>query len=363
MSNYLQFSICCIFIFILTALYSTDSLAQLGDDNSFPNTVFAILSEPPGANCAYGGTLIASGWDINRNGVLNSNEIQQSGYVCNGEPGDSLPGPQGPPGPQGEVGLQGPAGPQGIAGADGAQGPQGPEGPAGPQGPEGPAGADGMDGADGQDGALANLTCDEGQIAKFEGGQWVCGESLDLADAIDPLAKLAFITSVHYNGNFLNQAISNFPDCSGVTTGLDAADCICQEHADSAGFSGLYAAWLADNTGSPDTRFVKSFTQPYYTTDGRLIANDWTDLTDGSIANNINRTENAGTAGTPQIWTNVKIDGTLASSGDNCSDWTVNSGSSQRGRFGRKGAIDNEWTITGTRTNCSAALSIYCFEQ
>jgi len=40
MSNYLQFSICCVFIFILTVLSSTDSLAQLGDDNPRPALFF-----------------------------------------------------------------------------------------------------------------------------------------------------------------------------------------------------------------------------------------------------------------------------------------------------------------------------------
>jgi len=311
-------------------------------------------------------------WDTNGNGIGEPDEdINTDG---NYDTLDCM-------GPEGLQGIQGEVGPQGPAGSMGAQGEQGAEGPAGPQGeegPAGPAGADGMDGADGQDGqdgadgqdgqdgadgALANLTCAIGQIAQFDGTEWVCADMVMLTDAIDAFAKLVFGTSISYDGNLLGQAINNFPDCAGVTTGLDAADCICQEHADSAGFDGLYAAWLADNTGSPDTRFVKSFSQPYYTTDGRLIANDWTDLTDGSIANKINKTENAGNIPGANIWTNVKIDGTMGSSTNNCGDWTVNSGASNRGRLGSKGATDDSWTDNGFITNCSAAISIYCFEQ
>jgi len=107
MSKYLQFSIFSVFVFLLIILSGTNTLAQFGDENSNPNTVFAILNEPPGANCTYGGSLIASGPDNNGNGLLNFNEVQQSGYVCNGEPGDGIPGPQGPAGPQGPQGVQG----------------------------------------------------------------------------------------------------------------------------------------------------------------------------------------------------------------------------------------------------------------
>ena len=95
------------------------SLAQFGDDRRGVITVFAILPEPPGPNCDNGGTLIASGLDLNGNRVLNFREVEQVGYACNGE-----------------------AGPQGPAGADGAQGPQGEQGPEGPQGQPGAISSD-----------------------------------------------------------------------------------------------------------------------------------------------------------------------------------------------------------------------------
>ncbi|HSY22390.1 MAG TPA: endo-1,4-beta-xylanase, partial [Polyangiaceae bacterium] len=42
--------------------------------------------EPPGVNCAQGGTRIEVGIDTNGNGVLDPNEVTATSYVCNGTP-------------------------------------------------------------------------------------------------------------------------------------------------------------------------------------------------------------------------------------------------------------------------------------
>jgi len=78
-----------------------------GDAGS--NALVALLPEPPGANCAEGGTQVDSGLDANGDGVLETSEISAVAYVCNG-----VTGPQGPVGPQGAQGTQGA---QGDAGA------------------------------------------------------------------------------------------------------------------------------------------------------------------------------------------------------------------------------------------------------
>ena len=57
------------------------------------NSLIKITSEPPGGNCAYGGIRIDSGLDNGdgggtpRNGILESGEIDATGYACNGTPG------------------------------------------------------------------------------------------------------------------------------------------------------------------------------------------------------------------------------------------------------------------------------------
>ena len=49
-------------------------------------SLIAMVIEPSGANCAYGGTKVTSGLDLNASGVLDANEVTDTGYACNGTP-------------------------------------------------------------------------------------------------------------------------------------------------------------------------------------------------------------------------------------------------------------------------------------
>ena len=51
------------------------------------NTLLSIVSEPAGANCAYGGSKIGTGLDANANNVLDAGEVSATSYVCTGAPG------------------------------------------------------------------------------------------------------------------------------------------------------------------------------------------------------------------------------------------------------------------------------------
>lgn len=96
--------------------------------------------EPEGTLCPAGGVRIEFGLDLDRDGMLATEEIDPAltQVVCNGERGVTGPmGPMGPQGPQGEIGPQGP---QGEMGPPGPQGEPGPPGPQGPQGEPGPMG-------------------------------------------------------------------------------------------------------------------------------------------------------------------------------------------------------------------------------
>jgi hypothetical protein len=48
------------------------------------NTLVAIVTEPAGANCTYGGINVTSGLDTNANGTLDPSEVTTTKYVCNG---------------------------------------------------------------------------------------------------------------------------------------------------------------------------------------------------------------------------------------------------------------------------------------
>ncbi len=48
-----------------------------------------VSDEPPGANCAAGGMVVSWGQDLNADGQLGADEVQGQSYVCNGEAGAS----------------------------------------------------------------------------------------------------------------------------------------------------------------------------------------------------------------------------------------------------------------------------------
>lgn len=464
--------------------FTTDSLAQAGDDEPDLFGVFAIIDEPPGPNCANGGLLIAAGPDLNLNGVLNFFEVHQTGYVCNGESGDGngIPGPQGPTGPagpagpaglQGDPGPQGPAGPagaNGTAGPPGAQGPEGPTGPAGPpgsggyttlieasnessgggcgietgtridvgldngdgaetendgilgpgeidntffacngadgatggvgatgpagpagatgatgpagpagatgatgpagatggvgpQGPAGPAGADGgvgPQGPTGPAGADATSICLSAEILLANGS---CLNILDLLTG----NKIAFISSVTTNGDFITSAAALFPDdCTGFTSGPDAGDCICQQLASAQSLDGLYKAWLAINPNNdPNINFVRS-NNPYLMVGGDfltdLIAVDYNDLTDGlGIDNQLDNDESGTVVAASHVWTAALPDGNGSGPVNTCMEWT-SSDSGTLGFYGRSDRNNTSWASAAADT-CDTLNRLYCFEQ
>jgi hypothetical protein len=52
------------------------------------NGLTSTREEPAGANCAEGGLAISIGFDLNRDLELDQQEIEDTVYVCNGEPGE-----------------------------------------------------------------------------------------------------------------------------------------------------------------------------------------------------------------------------------------------------------------------------------
>ena len=145
----------------------------------------------------------------------------------------------------------------------------------------------------------------------------------------------------------------------GDLGGLSGADASCTALAAAVGETNPYVAWLADSTQSPSTRFDLGGSPYTLLGDGTTIANDWTDLTDGTLDNKINKTESGGgIVSLREVWTNVDASG--ANNGnDHCSDWSSTSGN---GRAGVQNASDSRWTDDSTR-GCSQNSRIYCFEE
>lgn len=157
--------------------------------------------------------------------------------------------------------------------------------------------------------------------------------------------KRVFVTSQTYKGDL---------------GGLIGADSKCQSLADAANMGSTFKAWLSDNTTSASSRMTQS-TLNYVRTDGVVVANGWTDLTDGSIDNIINRDEN-GTARSGDVWTNTTSSGARKSATDTCSNWTSSSTFPDIGYGGTVSWPDYSWTDIYSN-QCSTSSRLYCFEQ
>jgi len=143
--------------------------------------------------------------------------------------------------------------------------------------------------------------------------------------------------------------------------GVTGADNTCQIVASEHKLAGTYKAWIADsNPGSaPASRFTQS-SVPYVNVLGTKIADNWADLTDGTVDNAISYLANGTAPGTNGVWTNVNTNGTQfsATSTEHCSDWTTSS----NGRFGHRGLANSQWTNSGNAA-CVSSYNVYCFEQ
>lgn len=228
--------------------------------------------------------------------------------------------------------------------------------------------------------------CDDGNLDDFDACRScvenTCGDGfLDITDeqcdhgplnglpglaacsmSCERLAYVAFVTDgLHGPGNTFN--------------GVAEADQLCTDLATSDDnqlrFKGSrWKAWLATAQAGPDTTFFQS-TVPYVKLTqfgATTIAADWTDLSDGYLANPINTTEmlvtlasgNECTVSTA-VWTGV---GVGKQTGLHCDSWTSNS-VDLKATIGRHSSAKPTWTeavcINGYR--CSGQARLYCFEQ
>jgi len=192
-----------------------------------------------------------------------------------------------------------------------------------------------------------------------DGFVWAGMEDCDDANAVETdtcdmacktvAHRKVFVSSGNYSGNLI---------------GLSGADIRCNTHAQSAGLSGNFQAWLSDATMGPADRFNTAFTGVYELVDGTLVAHGWNDLTDGSLAHPIDLTEIKGAQAVDvTVWTNTTPMGQPLGI-VHCSGWTSSS-AAVKGWSGFSSQSDTTWTDANSLegTPCSGQLSIYCFED
>lgn len=161
--------------------------------------------------------------------------------------------------------------------------------------------------------------------------------------------RWAFITSATHAGDF---------------GGLTGADAFCQSLADAAGLPGTYRAWLSDLTGSPSTRFTRTEVPWYMKTAEAgpiLLADGWTDLTDGSIDALFVRTESGVEVAHNIPFTCTAPDGTRYNT-NHCANWSTSTANAD-GSYGATGDTGSLWTISGQGGPCNVLHRIYCFQQ
>jgi len=149
----------------------------------------------------------------------------------------------------------------------------------------------------------------------------------------------------------------------GNLGGLSGADAICQGLATDAGLPGSYLAWLSDETQSPATRFKRS-SGPYALVNGVTIANDWTDLTGGTLDAAITVAETGATFDDLALrsWTHTLADGTAGGVLDEqCDNWSTGA-NGVSGDEGQVAATSDNWTDFASGT-CNNLFHLYCFQQ
>jgi len=162
-------------------------------------------------------------------------------------------------------------------------------------------------------------------------------------------SKRVFITSSIYPGDL---------------GGFSGADQKCQQNADSAGLVGQWKAWLG-NYANPVTSRLEHSQGQYQLLNGVIIADNWTDLLDGSLKAPIDITEKNqqfaySLGGVWGIWTGTASDG-IGTLNVNCKNWTSSEGT----EFGTVGSAstDSRWTFENFSLSCATPKPLYCFEQ
>ena len=190
-------------------------------------------------------------------------------------------------------------------------------------------------------------------------GDGVVQEGLELCDN-GPMGGGDCADTCIYDG--IHVFLTSQVYASSELGGLLGADQSCQTAAHDANLPNhlLYKAWISSTDaeeGSANLR-LQHHDARYFRLDGKIVANDWADLTDGNLGFPINVTEAESTLEGALVWTNTDTFGGNDSPND-CGQWAAG----VSGRLGNAGLTSSGWTSTGLTALCNNELHLYCIEQ
>jgi hypothetical protein len=163
--------------------------------------------------------------------------------------------------------------------------------------------------------------------------------------------KLIFMSSQRYSANL---------------GGLDGADKKCQALAEAASRSGTFRAWLSTISMPASARLTHS-SEPYVLVTGEVVANDWADLTRGTLRHAVDQTENlrltppdaVASCAPLAFWTSTDERGSQY--GGDCMGWTMTS-AEVAATLGVNSADFGEWS-NFYDGSCDCSAPILCLEQ
>ena len=151
----------------------------------------------------------------------------------------------------------------------------------------------------------------------------------------------------------------------GDLGGVSGADAKCQSLANTFSLGGTWEAWLSDYGNASASDELYHSTVPYVKLNSIQVADNWADLTDGTLDSPIDVSNtyplNYSTNFTFFVWTGTNPDGTSNSTMKDCSGW-VSSSPSIKGQSGQSSQTDTRWTRIMDAV-CSEMKLLYCFEQ
>jgi hypothetical protein len=169
--------------------------------------------------------------------------------------------------------------------------------------------------------------------------------------ACEHRGKTVFITSTEFVG-----------DLGGNTNGIDGADAVCQAHAASGYVPGTFKAWLGSTSGGPAQRFTQS-AEPYRDLNSGKIADNWADLTDGTLDNTIQLDEQRNVQW-GEVWTGVETNGdATAGAFPYCGDWGFAMSIPVNHGLGLAESTGSSWTKNSSGICDFTTAHVYCFEQ